>query len=91
MKILLASAAILVSIATASAQSGFFLGGAADGAARSRELSIQERAIELDARDGGSRYERLRQQQQLDAIERQIRRNTEAIEELESRRRIRGW
>ena len=88
MKILLASAAILASITTASAQ---FLGGWAEGAARSRELGIQERAVELDARDGGSRYESIRRQQQLDAIERQIRRNTEALEELESRRRIRGW
>lgn len=67
-----------------------FAGGFSDGMARSRELGTQERAVELDARDGGNRYERLRAQQQLDAIERQIRRNTEALEEMESRRRIYG-
>lgn len=69
---------ILFMLATPAAAQ--FAGGFADGMARSQELTIQERAIELDARDGGNRYDRLRQQQQLDRIERQLRQNQEFIE-----------
>ena len=88
MKTILACIAIIAATSSASAQ---FLGGWAEGSAAAAERGLQERALDLDARDGGSRYYRLRQQQQLDSIERAIKRNTEALEEANTRRRIRGW
>lgn len=75
----------------AAAQSGFWAGGAADGIRSGRELGAQERALELDARDGGSRYYRLRQHQQLDAIERELRLQREELEDWARRQRVRGY
>lgn len=46
---------LLASTAGANAGSGFFQGGFAEGAAQSEQLALQRRALDLDARDGGSR------------------------------------
>lgn len=87
--------ALLVLAPAAHAQSGFFSGGFSDGAAESRRLDLQERALELDARDGGSRYRHLRQQHDMDAIQRQLRANQEFLEQLSraerERRVLRGY
>ena len=91
MRKFLVAAGWLALTGAAQAQSGFFMGGASEGVATSRDLGLQGRALELDAIDGGSRYYRLRQQQQLDAIERQLRLNNQYLEELQARRRIRGY
>ena len=89
MKTILACIAIIAATGTATAGgSGFFAGGYAEGAARAQELELQERALNSG---NSNAYHRLRQQQQLDDIERAIKRNTEALEEANSRRRIRGW
>lgn len=72
-----------------------FLGGAAEGIRSANEYDLQRRALELDALDGGSRYRRLRTEQQLDAIQRQLKENADLLENLErterQRRYLRGY
>lgn len=74
----------------ASAQSGFFMGGYADGVAQARQLELQRRALELDAYDGGNRYNHLRTEQQLDELNEQLRRNNDLLEQQRWDRLIRG-
>lgn len=77
--------------ASAEAKNGFFYGGAADGMAQQRQMDLQERALELDARDGGNRYQRLRQEQQNDELIRLMRQNNELRQQYQIERAIRGY
>lgn len=81
MRFLLITALLLTGLASAHARNGFFSGGAADGAAEANRLDLQRRAIELDSRDGGSRYYRLRQQQEAEETNRLLRENNRLLEQ----------
>lgn len=67
---------------------GFFLGGAADGAAVARDQELRQRALELDRRYGGDAYEQLRQEQRLRDLERALDKNNRLLREERARR---GW
>lgn len=73
----IAAAMLMALTTTAHAQSGFFAGGMADGAAEAQRLELQRRAIEADARHGTNNYYQLRNQQQMDEL---IRQNHELLE-----------
>lgn len=64
----------------AVAASGFFYGGFADG-------MNQRRALDLDAEDGGSRYERLMQRKRELEVRESLERLKEEIEDLKRSRR----
>lgn len=81
MRFLLITALVLAGLTGAEARNGFAAGGAADGAAEANRLDLQRRAIDLDARDGGSRYHRLRQQQEAEETNRLLRENNRLLEQ----------
>ena len=66
---------------------GFFLGGAADGMLEARRLELERRALEMDS-DGGSRYDRLKQQHRLDDIQRLLEENNRLRRDAERRRML---
>ncbi len=81
---------VLLSLMAVSPAPAQFLGGFAEGMADAERRELQRRALELDARDGGSRYDRLRQQQELEAIVRELRRQTDLLEQQRRDRLIGG-
>lgn len=81
---------LLCLLPTAGWASGFFMGGMADGMRDQQELDLQRRALDLDARDGGSRYKRTRDEIQQDRIRRQIEENNRLLREMERNRLLYG-
>lgn len=62
------------------AYAGGFYGGFAKGMERAR-------ALELDAKDGGNRYQALKRQEELEEIREKLKRQRELLEDLRSRSR----
>lgn len=87
MRLTLAALALLGLATGAQAQ---FMGGLADGMANAGRLENERRALDLDARDGGRRFDRLRTQHDLDEIRTEMRRNRELLEQFQTDRLIRG-
>lgn len=72
----------LAGVSSAGAGSGSFAGGAAQGIQAADAIDLQRRAVELDARDGGNRYHRLRQQQQMDELRQELQKSNRLLEEF---------
>jgi hypothetical protein len=87
MRILIAAGLVAATCTGAEAQ---FMGGLADGMANAGRLENERRALDLDARDGGRRFDRLRTQHELDDIRTELRRNRELLEQFQTDRLIRG-
>lgn len=82
-------ALILCFLPTAALSQGFY-GGAADGMREAEERQMQRRALDLDARDGGSRYNRLQNQIQQERIQRQLEENNRLLRDMERNRILYG-
>ena len=67
-----------------------YLGGVAEGMREAEQLSLQRQALELDRRHGTNHYERLRQQQQMEELQRSIDENNRLLR-AQQWRRILGW
>ncbi len=90
MRVAAAIACLILFTAPVAAEGGFF-GGMADGIDQGSKRDLERRALDLDAKDGGSRYERLRLRNQIDELKADLRRNTEALERVDRDRRPRGY
>jgi parvulin-like peptidyl-prolyl isomerase len=73
-------------LASAAHGQGFFLGGAADGAATARQLDLQRRALDLDRIYGTDAYEELRRDQQIRDLKRAIDENNRMLRDERARR-----
>ena len=73
--------ALFVALSSPALANGFFLGGMADGMREAQEIDLQRRALENDRRTGGSSYERLRMQIEMDRLRRAIEENNRLLKE----------
>lgn len=77
-----------LALASPAHSQGFFLGGAADGAATAQQLELQRRALDVDRRYGTDDYEEMRRQQKMREMQRAIDENNRLLRDDRARRGI---